>query len=160
MRVLLACLALLLGLLAGCSMLPSSAPGAATGAGPQRSLESEQRRLATLFRGTPVVFEMQRDGSLQVTVPLEFSFAPGRAAVKPPLAAVLDRVASSQRETATRFRVMAPADPARRNTRLAQERAASTRDYLVARGIAPTRFVATEASAGDLVLVAVMQAID
>ncbi len=158
MRHLLASLALLLGLLAGCSLLPSST--SAPGAPSQRSLASEQSRLADLFRGTPVVFEMQSDGNLQVTVPLHFSFEPGRAAVKPPLAAVLDRVAASQREAATRFRVAAPADPSRRNSRLALERAASTRDYLVARGIAPTRFAATEAAAGDRVQVTVSEAVD
>ena len=154
MRISFVVALVLAGLLAGCGTGPTTRPGAAAPARP--SLAAEQRRLAELFRGTPVVFEMQRDGSLQVTVPLHFSFAAGRAAVKPPLAAVLDRVASSQRSATSRFRVVAPADDARaHNARLAQERAQSTRDYLVGHGIAVTRFVAAAAGPGDLVLISI-----
>lgn len=152
MRIWLPIAAVLLALLGACATpSPAPAPGAAV------SLVSEQQRLAALFRGTSVAFSMQGNGSLYVTVPLHFSFDSRRAVVKPPLAAVLDRLASSQRSAATRFRVSAPADPSHHNTRLAQERAESTRDYLVAHGIAPMRFIAATAAPGDLVLVAVME---
>ena len=100
---------------------------------------------------------MQPDGSLRVAVPLRYSFDPGRHAVKPPLAAVLDRVARSQRNEATRFTVSAPADPNGRGLSLATDRASSTRDYLVARGIEPTRFSIAAIPRGDTVEIVVAE---
>jgi outer membrane protein OmpA-like peptidoglycan-associated protein len=146
--------ALLLCVLGGCSLLrPSpSAPGAPA---QKVSLADEQRRLAELFRGTPVVFEMQADGSMRVTVPLRYSFDKGRFAVKPPLGAVLDRVAKSQRAEATRFLVQAPADPQSKGLLLATERATSARDYLVGRGVDATRFSIAAAGSGDAVVIVV-----
>ena len=139
---------LLLGALAGCAtqapppMTPAGAPSAAPGPAPAHpTLASEQRRLAELFRGTPVVFEMQPDGSLRVTVPLHFCFDRGASTVKPALAAVLDRVARSQRHESTRLRVVAAPDPDGRGHALARDRAESARDYLAARGIPASRLV-------------------
>jgi outer membrane protein OmpA-like peptidoglycan-associated protein len=149
MRRLLLITFVLLGVLAGCATAPHPAPG-------KVPLGDEQRRLAELFRGTPVVFQMQSDGSLRVEVPLRFSFDHGASVVKPPLAAVLDRLASSQRTQPTRLHVAAPADPGARNAAvLARDRTASTRDYLVAHGIAPTRLVAASASSDQIEIVIV-----
>lgn len=149
MRRLLLITFVLLGVLAGCATGPHPAPG-------KVPLGDEQRRLAELFRGTPVVFAMQSDGSLRVEVPLRFSFDPGASVVKPPLAAVLDRLALSQRKQPTRLHVAAPADPGARNAAvLARDRTASTRDYLVAHGIAPTRLVAASASSDQIEIVVV-----
>ena len=142
---------LLLGALAGCAtqapppMTPAGAPSAAPA---HPTLASEQRRLAELFRGTPVVFEMQPDGSLRVAVPLHFCFDRGAGIVKPPLAAVLDHVARSQRHEATRLRVAAAPDPGSRGNALARDRAESARDYLAARGISAFRLSIAGASAG------------
>ena len=74
-------------------------------------LALEQIRLAELFRGTPVAFTLQQDGSLRATVPRQFSFDVGAIKVKPPLAAVLDRLARSQFQSTSRMRVIAPSDP-------------------------------------------------
>jgi len=151
-------LALSLALLSACSVLKPSAsgPGAAPGAAaPKETLAAEQRRLADLFRGTPVVFAMQADGSMRVTVPLVYSFDKGRYAVKPPLGAVLDRVAKSQRTEATRFFVTAPADPQTKGLMLATERANSTRDYLVGRGVDARRFSTSAVPSGDEVVIIV-----
>jgi outer membrane protein OmpA-like peptidoglycan-associated protein len=117
------------------------------------SLSDEQRRLADLFRGTPVVFAMQKDGSLRVSVPLRYSFDRGRHAVKPPLGAVLERVAKSQRREPTRLTVMAPTDPGTRKLLLGTERASSARDYMVARGVDATRFSIGAAGSGDVIIV-------
>jgi outer membrane protein OmpA-like peptidoglycan-associated protein len=149
---------LLLAACAGSPPAPSGA-GSAGGAAPEHvPLGTEQRRLAELFRGTPVVFEMQHDGSMKVTVPLRFSFDKGRFAVKPPLAAVLDRIAASQRSGPSRLLVSAPADPQSKGLMLATERATSTRDYLVARGVAATRFAIAAAGGGDAVIIVVAEA--
>ncbi|MEO5695497.1 MAG: hypothetical protein ABIQ60_00015 [Burkholderiaceae bacterium] len=154
MRILSVSCALLLAVLTGCSSL--SSPGGAPIGIPvpdeqplRPTLQSEQQRLAEFFRGTPVVFEMQPDGSMRVEVPLQFSFDRGRSAVKPPLAAVLDRLAWSQRETGTRLRVTAAHDRGRKNHALVYDRARSARDYLVSRGIASTRLRAGRAAQGD-----------
>jgi len=111
-----------------------------TAAPAQRAnLASEQVRLAALFRGTPVVFAMQQDGSLRATVPLRFSFDPGATQVKPPLAAVLDRLAKSQLQMNTRLRLNVPADPPARLAALARDRSTAVRDHLGAQGITAAR---------------------
>ncbi|HEX7438618.1 MAG TPA: hypothetical protein VF319_00850, partial [Caldimonas sp.] len=136
---------------------PFAAASAATAPTPptRASLAAEQRRLAELFRGTPVVFAMQADGSLRVSVPVRYSFDKGRYAVKPALAAVLDRVARSQRAEATRLRVAAPADPQGNGPSLAAERATSARDYMVGRGVDARRFSIAAALSGDEVVIVV-----
>lgn len=112
-------------------------------------------RLAELFRGTPVTFAMRQDGSLRATVPLRFSFEAGATKVKPPLAAVLDRLAKSQAPTTSRLRVTAPADPgARAAPTLGSDRSASLRDHLVAQGIATARIqIGSKASADQVEIV-------
>ena len=66
-------------------------------------------------------------------------------AVKAPLAAVLDQIVSGQRDELTQLSVRAPAGP------LVGERAASTRERLVAKGLAETR-VALAGSSGSAVV--------
>jgi len=152
---------LVLGVLLSIWLAGCSTPGPQAGGGPdpapapKATLASEQRRLAELFRGTPVVFEMQRDGSLRVVVPLTFAFDKGRFVVKPPLGKVLDLVAQSQRSEPSRFTVSAPTDPQSRVLILASERANSTRDYLVSRGIAATRFTASVPATGEDVVIVI-----
>ena len=126
---------------------PSSAPALP----PRGSLVTEQLRLAELFRGTPVVFSLQQDGSLRATIPRRFSFDAGASQVKPPLAAVLDRLAKSQRLATSRLRIAAPADPEVRNPALSRERTASVRDHLVGQGIAAARVVVNATGPADLV---------
>lgn len=166
--------ALLIAVLAGCStpqpaappasvpIAPVTAPASAPPAPPaaiRQSLASEQVRLSDLFRGTPVVFAMQQDGSLRATVPLRFSFEAGGVKVKPPLAAVLDRLAKSQAQAMTKLRVAAPADSgARAGSPLAQDRAASLRDHLAAQGIAAARVQIAAKGPANLVEIVVSEA--
>lgn len=137
--------ALLLG--ACSSSPPTSSP--AKGA-PRPTLAQERQRLGDLFQGTPVTLEIDGDGSLRAEVPLKFSFDPGRAVVKPPLGALLDRLAGSPATRGGSWTVAAPGDPKSKGSTLALERAASTRDYLVGRGADPLRFtVSAMGAAGD-----------
>ena len=101
---------------------------------PPPTLVQERERLAGLFDGTPVVLAIDRDGSLRAEVPLRFCFEPARAVVKPPLAALLDRLASSPATRGGLWSITAPGDPTGKGSTLANERAASVRDYLVGRG--------------------------
>lgn len=96
-------------------------------------LVAEQRWLEDLFRGTPVVVEPAGPGPnapLKLEVPLRFAFDDGQAAVKPPLGAVLDKVATSlQRQPRARVGVAASAP----------DRVASITRHLAARGVAAHR---------------------
>lgn len=84
------------------------------------------------------------DGALQVRVPLEFCFDRRRSAVQPALAAVLRRIAVGQRGApGFNLRVLAPIDADGGGEVLVRERAASVRDYLVARGVPRPRIVQT-----------------
>jgi hypothetical protein len=107
---------------------------------PAPTLAQERQRLAELFKGTPVVLAIEADGSLRAEVPLKFCFDIGKSAVKPPLAALLDRLAKSEATQRRTWSVSAPADPKSKGFSLAIERAASTRDYLVARGASASQF--------------------
>lgn len=151
----------LIALLAACGTPPalptapmSPAPTPSRSA-PATTLAGEQVRLAGLFRGTPVTFTLQQDGSLRATVPRRFSFDAGAIKVKPPLAAVLDRLAKAQLQTGGRIRVSAPADPEGRGPALARDRALSARDYLMGQGIAPARLQATGATQTEQVEIVV-----
>jgi outer membrane protein OmpA-like peptidoglycan-associated protein len=147
--------ALVLVFVAGCKTAPSSTPGGAPpapyasssapvspatkAASTKANLAIEKVRLTELFRGTPVVFALQPDGSLRVDVPLHFSFDAGKAVVKAPLAAVLDRIASGQRDELTRVLISTPPDAGGKATALSAERASNVRAYLVTHDLAETR---------------------
>ena len=132
----------------------SSAPAAPA---PRVTLAGEQVRLAELFRGTPVTFAMQQDGSLRATVPRRFSFDAAAIKVKPPLAAVLDRLAKGQLQSTSRMRVSAPADPEARGGNLARDRALSVRDYLMGQGIVAARLQANSATQTEQVEIVVSE---
>lgn len=172
MRLALFITTALLASLAGCaskSVAPAGSPAGASptqaGSGaaastpvpPPPSLAAEQKRLSELFKGTPVVFSMQADGSLKVEVPLSFCFDRAAFVVKPPLAAVLDRLARSQRGDTTKLRVSAAGDTAASSPNLARDRAASTRDYMVARGVFATRVVLASGAPGEGVEIVVSE---
>ncbi|OYT99978.1 MAG: hypothetical protein CFE40_01250 [Burkholderiales bacterium PBB1] len=108
-------------------------------AAPPPTLAQERQRLADLFDGTPVVLAIDRDGSLRAEVPLRFCFEPARAVVKPPLAALLDRLATSPATRGGNWLVAAPGDPTSKDTALATQRARSVRDHLVGRGAMATK---------------------
>lgn len=156
----LATAALCAALLAACGSAPPAKPGAPSESpgvlgrifGPSLAppLEAQRKRLADALRGTPVTVEGTEDGRLRVEVPLKYAFDPGRSVVKPPLAAVLNEVAAGLKPHAqAEVRVSGPADGAKGGAMLAQDRAASTRDYLVARGVPPTRFGGLGRASGE-----------
>lgn len=146
-----------LALLVGCAGSPHSpatsgpatpvseapvAPGAGGlfGSGLSEALEPQRIRLQGVLKGTPVAVEPTPQRQLRVTVPLRNSFEPGRSAVRPALAAVLDQLAVGFKPYAAtaELHIAAP-DDAKGSGRLAKERGASVRDYLVARGVPVSR---------------------
>jgi outer membrane protein OmpA-like peptidoglycan-associated protein len=122
-----------------------------TGPSARDLLDTERARLSELFRGTPVIFLTTSEGNLRVTVPRQYCFDPGATVVKPALAAVLVRVAKSQVNTDSHFRLAAPTDPGTRHAALATDRALSVRDWLAAHGIAPARIQAGGATQSEQV---------
>lgn len=145
--------------LAGCGTLSPRSDGKDPATGAQQvptesPLVSEQRWLAEWFRGTPVVVALADSETLGVDVPLLHCFAPGSSNVKPALAAVLDRVATSlRRHPAMRVAIAAPTD-AGGSARLATSRAQKVREHLASRGVAATRLTGsgTSATAGPVQL--------
>ena len=128
---------------AGCAGVPFLDPGPPT-------VASEQRRLRDELRDAPVVVvETTSEGRLRVAVPLRYAFEAGRGAVKPPLAAVLDRMAPGLKPGGFDVRVAAPADGRGGSPLLAQDRAAGVRDYLVGRGVPLARFTGLAQAPGD-----------
>ena len=120
----------------------SPLPGARPTAPPAPALtpaQSEQRFLEDWFRGTPVSISLADVNTLVVEVPLTHSFTPGSPAIKPALAAVLDRVATSlRRQPALRVAVATPTDP-NAAVALAANRSQQVRDYLIGRGVTASR---------------------
>ena len=124
------------------------------------NLAAEKQRLTDLFRGTPVVFALAADGSLRSEVPLAYSFDPGRATVKPPLAAVLNRIATAQAREPTKIWIAAPADDpaAPVSSPLAVERAKSVRAYLISKGLDGARVMTPALKVTALVRVLITDA--
>src|SRR5689334_2729491 len=95
---------------AGCATKPSPtnppplvvpAQPPASPSPPPSPLESEARWMRQLFDGTPVVVDTERDGAMRVEVPLQYAFDGDQAAIKPPLNAVLEKVALSMKRNPT-----------------------------------------------------------
>ncbi|MDE2276305.1 MAG: hypothetical protein KGK09_08420, partial [Burkholderiales bacterium] len=120
--------------LGGCSgMGPTRAPGTGSGAGSgtgapptvaavaglspeQRAglptvLAIERHWLLSWFKGSPVAIAQRADGAVTVDVPRRYCFDPGQSHIKPPLAAVLDKVSESlQRRPLVHLALAAPGD--------------------------------------------------
>jgi outer membrane protein OmpA-like peptidoglycan-associated protein len=110
-----------------------TAPSRASGA-----LTVERQWLQSWFAGTPVRIQARGDDAFSIEVPREFCFDTGRSDVKPPLAAVLDKLAQSlQRKPAARVELLAAPGDAEGASALALQRAGNVRKHLVARGASP-----------------------
>jgi len=160
-RPALVCATLACSFMLGCSTTPPAPPAPEPPPGRKvPSLTTERDWLLSFFRGTPVVIAQGSDGLLSVDVPREFCFDANRSAVKPPLAAVLDKVAESLRRTRARLPVLAaPADPGG-NAALALQRANQMRSHLLGRGVPAAQIglpTASSAAAVQLRLDAAVQ---
>jgi outer membrane protein OmpA-like peptidoglycan-associated protein len=149
----------LAGLLAlpGCSTTPTNpaptAPSAPTPT-PRASggLTVERQWLQSWFAGTPVRIQARGDDTFSIEVPRDFCFDPGRSAVKPPLAAVLDKLAQSlQRKPTARVELLAAPGDADGAAALALQRAGNVRKHLVARGASPEQLGPPSAATLDAV---------
>lgn len=126
---------------------PGGGPGAGTADETVSDFAGLRRRLAREFQGTPVQIDTgqtEAAGFLRVGVPQPHGFEPGRVAVRPALAAVLDRLVEPlQQQPRWTLRVAGPVD-AKGSAWIGPDRANAVRDYLVMKGVAASRFAAPQ----------------
>ncbi len=93
--------------------------------------------------GTGTVVSQTENLDIQLEIPSDISFDVNRSAVKPALAGLLTRYAAIARahpnSTITIVGHTDSSGSAAANNALSRDRAQSTRDYLIARGVAITR---------------------
>ena len=163
-------LALLLTLMAGCSAppkpvpvvaspVPGSAPGPVYGqAAPgtrawSPQMDAAERQLSSALSGTGVTLSKTTDERLWITLPGDLAFQPNRSALKPGATAALDQIALALRNVPlAELRIVGHTDAkgsAAANDALSLDRAASTRDWLVARGMSPVRIAVAGRGARD-----------
>jgi outer membrane protein OmpA-like peptidoglycan-associated protein len=94
-------------------------------------------------RGTGVAVTQTPNNELKLEIPSDISFDTGKAEIKPAMRPVLDKFAQTlQANPVTTVRIIGYTDStgtAAVNEPLSVRRAASTRDYLTARGVAINR---------------------
>ena len=127
--------------------------GAAVGAGVgalgtyiwSSNLEKQRRDMQAATQGTGVGVTQTADNQLKLDIPSDISFAVGRSDISPAFAPVLDQFAAGLRSNPNaEVRIVGHTDSTGSdaiNNPLSVDRAASTRDYLVARGVNPQIFV-------------------
>jgi len=108
------------------------------------NMEKQKREMEAATRGTGIGVSQTQDNLLKLDIPSDVSFDTGRADVKSNFAPVLDRFAASlQGNPASTVRIVGHTDNTGSdavNNPLSVDRAAATRDYVVARGVDSRRF--------------------
>ena len=137
---------------------PPAAPASAGTARPTNgiyawspAMDDTSQRLQGALRGSDVALSQTTDQRLWLSLPIDAAFAKGRSAVKPGAAASLDQVALVLRSNA-RAQVQIVGDPdtlaaGAGGSALALDRAASARDWIVARGIVASRIMVASRTA-------------
>lgn len=113
--------------------------GAAGGYFWSQRMETQKRQMEQATQGTGIAVTKTASNELKLQIPSDASFDVGRAAIKPTLAPVLDQFATGLRNNANAdVRIIGHTDNTGTdaiNNPLSVERAASTRDYLISRGV-------------------------
>jgi len=139
------------GPITGATPTPPGSPAAEPprpGQPPPTVLAAELRWMQALFDGTPVRVASESDGAMRVDVPMTYSFDDRSASPKPPLRAVLDKLAASMsRQPSAKLHVTAPGPAAR---------AAAMRTYLASRGVIALRVVTQPAPTDETVTMRVV----
>ncbi len=104
-----------------------------------QNMERQKREMEQATHGTGVVVTQTQDNQLKLDIPSDISFAVGRSDIQPNFAPMLDRFAESLRNNPnTDVRIIGHTDntgSAAVNDPLSLDRAASTRNYLMSRGV-------------------------
>ena len=140
------------GALAGAA-IGDSKKSAAIGAGVgalggyvwSKKMADKKAAMEQATAGTGVAVTQTPDNQLKLNIPSDISFDTGRADIKPNLYPILDSFAQGLgNQPNTDIRIVGHTDSTGSdaiNNPLSVDRAASTRDYLVARGVNPQIFV-------------------
>jgi outer membrane protein OmpA-like peptidoglycan-associated protein len=131
----------------GKSAATGAAIGAAIGAGGgylwSQRMQEQKAAMEQATQGTGVNVTQTADNQLKLEIPSDISFDPGRYDIKPNLRPVLDRFATTLNQNpVTQITIIGHTDSTGSdavNNPLSVNRAAATRDYLVARGVASNR---------------------
>lgn len=121
--------------------------GAAIGAGAgylwSKRMQDQKQAMEQATQGTGVGVTQTADNQLKLEIPSDISFDTGRADIRPNFAPILDRFAGSLRDhAATTVSIVGHTDSTGNdaiNDPLSVDRAANTRNYLVAHGVTSTR---------------------
>jgi len=147
-------LLLALAVLAGCAVTPTTVPPPPPGEtprpgqAPSNALAAEVQWMKQLFEGTPVSVAADADGSMRVDVPVTYAFDDKSNTLKPPLRAVMDKVAVSLgRQGSAKVHLATPGPVAR---------GAAMRNYLVTRGVIALRVVVLAQAPPDAVTLRVV----
>jgi outer membrane protein OmpA-like peptidoglycan-associated protein len=124
-----------------------AAIGAAVGAGGgylwSKHMEKQKAEMEQATQGTGVTVSQTADNRLKMDIPSDVSFDINRYDIKPNLRPILDRFATNLNENpVTTVTIIGHTDSTGTdaiNNPLSVNRAASTRDYLVARGVLANR---------------------
>ncbi len=120
-----------------------AAVGAAGGYIWSKNMQEQQREMEKASQGTGVEVSRTPDNQLKLEIPSDISFDVGKADIRPQMRPVLDKFAQSLVQfPATTVRIIGHTDSTGTdaiNNPLSVNRAASTREYLVARGVAMSR---------------------
>ncbi|MDH3287513.1 MAG: OmpA family protein [Betaproteobacteria bacterium] len=120
-----------------------AAVGAAGGYIWSKNMQEQKRAMEDATKGTGVEVSKTPDNQLKLEIPSDISFDVGKAAIKPRMRPVLDNFAQNlNRYPDSNVRIIGHTDSTGSdaiNNPLSVNRAASTRDYLVARSVAMNR---------------------
>jgi outer membrane protein OmpA-like peptidoglycan-associated protein len=108
-----------------------------------KNMEDKKRAMEQATAGTGTVVTQTSDNQLKLTIPNDISFDTGRHDIKPNLRPILDQFAQGlSQQPGTEVRIIGHTDNTGSdavNNPLSVNRAQSTRDYLVARGVNSNR---------------------
>ena len=104
-----------------------------------QNMERQKREMEQATRGTGIAVSQTADNQLMLNIPSDISFAVGRSDIQPTFAPVLDQFAMGLRNNPySDVRIVGHTDSTGSeavNNPLSVDRAASTRNYLVNRGV-------------------------
>ncbi|MEJ8821810.1 OmpA family protein [Variovorax humicola] len=107
-------------------------------------MENQKKEMEQATKGTGIAVSQTANNELKLAIPSDASFDTGRAVIKPTFARVLDQFATGLRNNANAdVRIIGHTDSTGTDTinnPLSIERAASTRDYLISRGVRSNAF--------------------
>jgi outer membrane protein OmpA-like peptidoglycan-associated protein len=129
---------------AGTGAAIGAVAGAAGGYLWSQRMENQRRQMETATRGTGVVVTHTQNNELKLDIPSDISVDVGRSAIKPDFSPILDQFAQGLRNNpSAEVRIIGHTDSTGTdaiNDPLSIERAAATRDYLVAHGVPLSAF--------------------